>query len=218
MKTLKIDIVSDLACPWCPIGYRHLVAAMEMLAADGLTFAIEWQPFQLAPDMPAEGADIIPHLVRKYGASAAEMEAAQRRIMVAAADVGLNFSGTLKRRAVNTFDAHRVLMWAHEQGRQTEFALALFTAYFGRAENPAAPDVLRAAAIGLGLDPAAIEALLSSDCYAREVRTREQRFRQLAIHSVPTFLVGGNPVISGAQPSPTMADALRRAAAKTIPA
>lgn len=215
MPMLKIDIVSDVACPWCPIGYKRLEAAMAALAKDGFGFDVEWQPFELAPDMPDEGEAIIPHLVRKYGASAAEMRAAQARIMAAAAQSGLNFDGALERRAVNTFDAHRVLLWAREQGRQSEFALALFAAYFGRAENPAAPQVLRRTAEGLGLEAAAIDEILASDRYASEVRERERRFQRAGIHSVPTFVVDGRPAISGVQPPEVLAGVLRQAAVRS---
>jgi predicted DsbA family dithiol-disulfide isomerase len=218
MPKLKIDIVSDVACPWCPIGYKRLEAAMQTLAKEGLGFDVEWQPFELAPEMPAEGEAIVPHLVRKYGASAAEMRAAQERIMAAAVELGLDFSGALERRAVNTFDAHRVLMWAWEQGRQTEFALALFAAYFGRAENPATPEVLRATAESLGLDAAAVDGILASDRYALDVRDRERKFQRAGIHSVPTFVVDRRYLISGAQPAAVLVDALRQAAAQNATA
>lgn len=212
MTKLKIDIVSDVACPWCPIGYKRLEAAMQELAKEGLTFEVAWCPFELAPDMPTEGEQIVPHLVRKYGRSTAETIASQQHIMAAAQALGLDFSGALRRLAVNTFDAHRVLAWAGEQGRQTEFALALFDAYFGKAENPANPAVLRRVAGTLGLDTDVVDAILASDRYAEDVRTHEQSVQRAGIHAVPTFMVDGVPLIQGAQTPAAFADALREVA------
>ncbi len=212
MKKLKIDIVSDVACPWCPIGYKRLEAAMQALAGEGLAFEVAWRPFELAPDMPSEGEEIVPHLVRKYGRSAAEVIASQQQIIAAARELGLDFAGALKRRAVNTFDAHRVLAWAGEQGRQTEFALALFDAYFGKAKNPASPGVLRSVAGTLGMDPDVVDEILASDRYAEDVRTQEQSVQRTGIRAVPTFMVDGVPLVQGAQTPAHFADALREVA------
>jgi predicted DsbA family dithiol-disulfide isomerase len=211
MTKLKIDIVSDVACPWCPIGYKRLEAAMQELASEGLAFEVAWRPFELAPDMPSEGEEIVSHLVRKYGRSAAEVVASQQQIVAAARALGLDFDGALRRRAVNTFDAHRVLTWAAEQGRQTEFALALFDVYFGKAENPASPAVLRRVAGTLGLDPDVVDQILASDRYAGDVRTQEQSVQRAGIRAVPTFLVAGALLIQGAQTPAVCADALRKA-------
>ncbi len=214
MTKLKIDIVSDVACPWCPIGYKRLEAAMRELAEEDLSFTVEWHPFELAPDMPTEGKGIISHLAHKYGRSEAETVTAQKGIIAAARKLGLDFGGALKRRAVNTFNAHRVLMWAGEQDRQTEFALALFDAYFGKAENPANPEVLRRVAVSLSLDAVTVDEILASDRYADAVRKQEQSVQRAGIHAVPTFLVGGKPLIQGAQPPAAFADALRRVASQ----
>lgn len=212
MTKLKIDIVSDVACPWCPIGYKRLEAAMRELAKEGLAFEVTWHPFELAPDMPSEGEEIVPHLVRKYGRSAAEVIASQQQIIAAAQELGLDFGGALKRRAVNTFDAHRVLTWAGEQGHQTEFALALFDAYFGKADNPASPAVLRRVAETLGLDTDVVDDILASDRYAEDVRAQERNVQRAGIHAVPTFMVDGVPLIQGAQAPAAFADALREVA------
>lgn len=218
MTKLKIDIVSDVACPWCPIGYKRLEAAMQELACEGLTFEVAWRPFELAPDMSGEGEEIVPHLVRKYARSEAEVIASQQDIIAAARALGLNFDGALRRRAINTFDAHRVLTWAAEQGCQTEFALALFDAYFGKAENPASPAVLRRVAAGLGLDTDVVDEILASDRYAAEVRAQEQSVQRNGIRAVPTFMVGGEPLIEGAQTPAAFAGALREVAKRATSA
>lgn len=212
MTRLKIEIVSDVACPWCPIGYRLLQQAMETLAAEDFTFDVVWRPFELAPDMPVGGTEIVPHLAQKYGRGESEIIASQRQIMAVAEALGLDFTGALKRRAVNTFDAHRVLMWAGEQGRQTECALALFDAYFGRAENPADPAVLRRAAAQSGLEADGVDEILSSDRYADAVRREEQDILRARIQAVPTFMVDGKPLLQGAQEPEAFVRALRKAA------
>ncbi|MGH8800882.1 MAG: DsbA family oxidoreductase [Casimicrobiaceae bacterium] len=214
MTKLKIDIVSDVACPWCPIGYKRLEAALHELAKEGLAFEVAWHPFELAPDMPPEGEEIVPHLVRKYGDDVANVIASQERIIAAARELGLDFDGALRRRAINTFDAHRMLAWAGEQGCQTEFALALFDAYFGKAENPADPAVLRRVAGNLSLDTDAVGAILASDRYADDVRKQERSARRTGIHAVPTFILGGKPLIQGAQTPATFVRVLREVASQ----
>lgn len=211
MQTVRIDIVSDIACPWCAIGYRRLQQAMQSLAGE-LDFELEWHPFELNPDMPPEGEDIIEHLARKYGTTEADMVAAQEHIMEAARALDLNFDGALKRQANNTFDAHRVLTWAREQGLQTEFKLALFDAYFGRAENPSDPAVLRRVAVRLGLNPDQVDNILQGERYARTVRDEEEQFRQAGISAVPAFIVNRQYLISGAQEPDVLVDALRKIA------
>ena len=209
MTNLKIDIVSDVACPWCPIGYKRLEAAMQQLASDGLTFEVAWRPFELAPEMSGEGEEIVPHLMRKYGRSEAEVIASQQQLIAAARALGLDFGGALSRHAVNTFDAHRVLTWAGEQGCQTEFALALFNAYFGNAENPANPAVLRRIAGSLQLGTDVVDEILASDRYAEEVRTQERSVQRIGISAVPSFMADGVLLVQGAQTPAVFAEALR---------
>lgn len=215
MPKIKIDIVSDVVCPWCPIGFRRLQAAMRELSGQGIDFEIEWQPFELAPDMPNEGEGIVVHLARKYNRSEAETVEAQKHIMATARELGLDYGKALERRAVNTFNAHRVLLWAGEQGRQSEFALALFDAYFGQAKNPADAHVLSRVADALGLDSAVVAEILASDHYAEAVRDRERFFRRMGIHSVPTFIVDRTFLVTGAQEPQVLADVLRRAATQS---
>lgn len=212
MTKLKIEIISDVACPWCPIGYKRLEPALQALAEEGLTVEIVWRPFELAPGMPAAGEAIVPHLVQKYGRSPEEVIASQQHIIATATELGLNFAGALQRRAVNTFDAHRVLVWAEEQGCQTAFSLALFEAYFGRAENPSDAQVLRKIAESLQLDTDAIDQILNSDRYAETVRAQERRVHGLGIHAVPTFMTAGRLLAQGAQSTAALAAALRAAA------
>ncbi|KPQ23038.1 MAG: putative dithiol-disulfide isomerase involved in polyketide biosynthesis [Halomonas sp. HL-48] len=211
MQKLRIDLVSDVACPWCAIGYRRLEQALEILDGE-IDVELHWQPFELNPDMPPEGEPILEHLCRKYGKDAASMAQSQREIMAVAEELGLNFRSAQERRANNTFAAHRVLAWAATQNQETPLQLALFDAYFGEAKNPSDPEVLREKAIEVGLDGDAAEAIARSDQYADEVRSAEQRFMQAGVSAVPAFILDGRYLISGAQPADVLVDALRQVA------
>lgn len=211
MQHLRIDLVSDVACPWCAIGYRRLEQALEMLAGE-VEVELVWQPFELNPDMPPEGEPILEHLCRKYRQDAASVERTQSEMMTLAEQLGLNFRGARERHAHNTFDAHRVLAWAAEQGRETALQLALFDAYFGEAKRPSAPEVLREKAALVGLDGDTAEAIAGSDRYADTVRAAERRFMEAGVSAVPAFVLDGRYLISGAQPPTELADAIRRVA------
>ncbi len=214
MQTLKIDIVSDVACPWCPIGYQRLETAMQELDGE-LAFELEWRAFELNPGTTDEGGDILEALCRKYGRSAAEMQAAQAEIVAAAEALGLNFDGALERRVHNTFDAHRIIEWAGEQGRQTAFSLALFDVYFGQAKNPSDPEVLRSVAESLGLDGAAVDDILASERYVQSVRAEQDRYKEAGVSAVPTFVINDQYLISGAQDPQAFVKAFRKIAAET---
>ncbi|QNI03905.1 DsbA family oxidoreductase [Halomonas sp. SH5A2] len=219
MQKLRIDLVSDVACPWCAIGYRRLEQALEMLEGE-IDVELVWQPFELNPDMSPEGEPILEHLCRKYGQDAASVEQTQHEMMELAEELGLNFRGARERRAHNTFDAHRVLAWAAEQNRETPLQLALFDAYFGEAKRPADPVVLREKAIEVGLDGDDAEAIARSDRYADEVRAAERRFMEAGVTAVPGFILDGRYLISGAQPADVLVDSLRQVAkenANSIP-
>ncbi|MGP9680272.1 DsbA family oxidoreductase [Halomonas sp. AOP27-A1-41] len=211
MQKVRIDLVSDVACPWCAIGYRRLEQALETLKGE-IDIELHWQPFELNRDMPPEGEPILEHLCQKYGKDAATMEQSQREIMKVAEGLGLNFRGAQERRANNTFDAHRVLAWAGTQNQETALQLALFDAYFGEAKNPSDPEVLREKAIEVGLDGDTAEAIARSDQYADEVRAAQQRFMEAGVSAVPGFILDGRYLISGAQPADVLVDALRQVA------
>lgn len=214
MQTVRIDLVSDVACPWCAVGYRRLEQALTELDGE-VGVDLVWQPFELNPDMPPEGEPISEHLSHKYGLDKASVDQNQGEIMTLAESLGLDFRGARERRAHNTFAAHRVLAWAAEQERATALNLALFDAYFGRAENPADPAVLRAAADSVGLDGAEAEAIAASDRYADEVRAAERQWLDAGVHAVPGFVLERRYLVSGAQPAESLAEALRRVAAES---
>ncbi|MEH6387588.1 DsbA family oxidoreductase [Pseudomonas profundi] len=208
MNTLHIDIVSDIACPWCAIGYARLERAMAGLEGE-LAFSIEWHAFELNPDASDEGEPILQALSRKYGRSESEMEAAQANMVSIATGLGLNFEKMQQRRTANTFDAHRLVKWAGEQGRQTQMKQAFFDAYFGRAENVGDQQVLLRCVETIGLDTADAQAVLASERYAEAVRADEERYRQAGVTGVPAFIINGQYMIAGAQEPETLMTALR---------
>ncbi|MEH6672105.1 DsbA family oxidoreductase [Halopseudomonas sp.] len=214
MKTLQIDIVSDIACPWCAIGYGRLERAMTALETE-FTFQVEWHAFELNPDRESQGEPILQALSRKYGRSVEEMEAAQSNMMAIASELGLNFSKMQERLTCNTFDAHRLVKWAGDQGQQTAMKMALFEAYFGRAADVSDPQILTACAQAIGLDAEEAKAVLASDAYTQEVRADEARYQQSGVSAVPAFIINQRHLISGAQEPDTLINAFREIATRS---
>jgi predicted DsbA family dithiol-disulfide isomerase len=176
---------------------------------------VQWHAFELNPDSASDGEPILQALSRKYGRSAAEMEAAQRNMMDIAEELGLNFSLMQERHTHNTFDAHRLVKWAGEQDRQTDMKMAFFEAYFGRAENISDAGVQIGCVESIGLDGAQAKAVLESDDYAKEVRADEARYQQAGVSAVPAFIVNQRHLISGAQEPDTLVNAFREIAAQS---
>ena len=214
MKTLQIDIVSDIACPWCAIGYGRLERAMTALETE-FTFQVEWHAFELNPDRESQGEPILQALSRKYGRSVEEMDAAQSNMMAIASELGLNFSKMQERLTCNTFDAHRLVKWAGDQGQQTAMKMALFEAYFGRAADVSDPQILTACAQAIGLDAEEAKAVLASDAYTQEVRADEARYQQSGVSAVPAFIINQRHLISGAQEPDTLINAFREIATRS---
>jgi len=211
MNPLRIDIVSDIACPWCAIGYARLEQARKSLAGE-LELKIEWHAFELNPDPDSQPQPILQALSRKYGRSEAEMEATQANMIEIATDLGLNFSQMQQRYTANTFNGHRLVKWAGEQGKQTEMKQALFEAYFGRAENVGDTEVLLRCVQTVGLDTETARQILQSDDYVDAVRRDEARYQQAGVSSVPAFIIDDQYLISGAQEPAYLVEALREIA------
>lgn len=208
MTTLQIDIVSDIACPWCAIGYARLDEAMKELKGE-MEFSIEWHAFELNPDPSGDGEPILPALSRKYGRSEDDMRANQGQMMEIARGLGLNFEKLQERHTRNTFDAHRLVKWAGEQGKQTDMKMACFEAYFGRAENISDADVLVKCAEHIGLDGNEAREILASQRYANAVREDEAKYQQAGVSAVPAYIVNQKYLISGAQEPDTLIGAFR---------
>lgn len=213
MEKVRIDIVSDVVCPWCAIGYKRLERALDELREE-MRFEIDWHPFELNPGMAPEGENVAEHIARKYGITPEASAEARQRIAEAGRELGLAFDLSDERRIYNTFDAHRVLHWARLQGRQEAFNLALFEAYFARGENPSDPRVLERVAGSLSLDAEEVREILAGDRYAEEVRAEERRSAEAGIHAVPAFILNGQYLVSGAQEPETFVQVLRTVARK----
>lgn len=215
MKTLRIDIISDVSCPWCIIGYKGLEQALNTLSAD-IQADIEWHPFELNPMMPPEGQEIVEHITQKYGISVEQSEKNRAMIRERGLDVGYEFGNRGGGRIYNTFDAHRLLHWAKTQGKQTELKLALFDLYFQQEGNPSDHTQLLETAKKVGLDVDAAKAVLNSEQYAAEVRQEQQMNQQMGIQSVPAVIVDRKYLISGGQPPKAFEEALKDIAAKQV--
>jgi predicted DsbA family dithiol-disulfide isomerase len=209
---LRIDFVSDVSCPWCAIGLASLQQALAKLEGE-VTAEIHFQPFELNPQMAAEGEDSTEHLVRKYGSSAEQIDANRAAIRDRGAALGFIFNMDRRSRVYNTFDAHRLLHWAELEGRHLTLKQALLRAYFTDGEDVSAHDTLLRLAGEAGLDVEQAQQILASDTYADEVRAQEQFFQSRGIHSVPATIINGQHLISGGQPPEAFEQALRQIAA-----
>ena len=212
---LKIDIVSDVSCPWCIIGYQALDQALSNLAP-GIQADITWQPFELNPQMPPEGQEITEHITQKYGISEQQAEQNRAAIRERGLSVGYEFGNRGGGRIYNTFDAHRLLHWANELGKQTELKLALFNLYFQQSGNPSDHQQLINVVESIGLDVAQAKQILDSDKYTSEVRKQQQFYQAAGVSSVPAVIVNDKHLISGGQPTEIFEQALKKIAAENM--
>jgi predicted DsbA family dithiol-disulfide isomerase len=210
---MKIDFVSDVACPWCAVGLNSLEIALKKIGNE-LPIKMHFQPFELNPTMASEGADAGEYLRNKYGMSEAQLSQARANIRQRGQDVGFAFGE--RSRVWNTFDAHRLLHWAGLQSAAQQRALkhALLQAYHGEGRNPGAHDVLLDLATQSGLDTEQAREVISSGRYADEVRAAEQFWQQAGITSVPAIVINDKHLISGGQPPEVFEAALRKIAAE----
>lgn len=207
-RPVRIDIVSDIVCPWCAIGLAALETALAR-TVDVVAPVIVFHPLELNPGLPPEGELLTDNMARKYGASPEQARAAGGRIRAAAAEAGVDMSGRGDR-LYDTFDAHRLLHWAGTLGTQLPLKRALLEAYFARGENVSDPDVLAAAAARAGLDAEEARAVLSDGRFADDVHEAEAHWRGEGVLSVPTIILDGRFVIPGAQAPERLEKALRR--------
>jgi predicted DsbA family dithiol-disulfide isomerase len=211
MKTLQIDFVSDVACPWCAVGLNALERALER---SGIPAELHMQPFELNPTMAAEGANAAQYLKAKYGMSDEQLAVNRARIAERGKAEGFMF-GT-REQVWNTFDAHRLLHWAGVEGaagQQRALKHALLKAYHGEGRNPGAPDVLLELAAQVGLPTERAREVLQNNTFADEVREAERFWQEAGIHSVPAVVINRQHLISGGQPSEVFEQALRQIAA-----
>jgi predicted DsbA family dithiol-disulfide isomerase len=210
---LKIDFVTDVSCPWCAVGLASLQTALDRVGP-AVQADITFQPFELNPQMAAEGEDTTEHLARKYGSTPEQAAAIRETIRARGADLGFVFNLEKRSRIYNTFDAHRLLHWAHLEGCQLALKKALLKAYFTDGEDPSNHAVLLRLAGKVGLDAQRAGEILAADTFAAEVRTQEQLYQQHGIHSVPAVIINDRHLISGGQPPEVFEQALRQLSAQ----
>ena len=195
-KPLRIDIVSDVVCPWCVVGYRQLAEALKQTHTE---HEIHWHPFELNPNMPSEGQNLREHITEKYGSSKQESDASRARMTEAGSEVGFEFNFNDDTRMHNTFNLHQLLHWADQQGRMHELKQALFAAHFTNGRNISDNGVLADIAAETGLNRNEALAVLEDQRFAKEVRAAEQHWQQQGIQSVPAVIFNERHLVSGAQ-------------------
>jgi predicted DsbA family dithiol-disulfide isomerase len=213
---MRIDVVSDVACPWCAIGVSALERALARIGGDLGEVEVHLQPFELNPTMGPEGADAAQYLSEKYGMSPEQLAVNRARIAERGAAEGFTF-GT-RSHVWNTFDAHRLLTWAAAEGppgSQRALKKALLGAYHGEGRNIASPEVLLELAAKSGLPTERAREVLERGEFAEQVRQAERFWQGIGIHSVPAVIVDRKHLISGGQPSEVFEQALRQIAAES---
>jgi predicted DsbA family dithiol-disulfide isomerase len=207
LPRLSVDIVSDIMCPWCIIGWLKFQTVMTHFAGR-VDFRVQWHPFELNPAMPREGEDAAAHVMRKYGITAQQSSANSAKMAAVAADLGFTFNRGPGFRMRNSFDAHRLLTWAAAledpdqaaaTGVQTALKLALFTAHFTDNRDVSDHAVLADVAASVGLDRTRAAAILASGEFGEMVRSEEAYWADQNITGVPAFILGGRMMIPGAQ-------------------
>lgn len=212
---LQVDIVSDVVCPWCIIGYKQLMKALAALPGQ-YDVTLRWHPFELNPRMPEEGQNLGEHIAQKYGSSAQQSQSARERLSALGESLGFTFDYFDGMRMVNTFRAHQLLHWAAEKGMQTQLKLALFEAFFSRRENVNDPALLAEVAGRAGLDSDEASAVLADARYATAVREEEQYWLEQEVHAVPTFYFQQQYMVPGAQEADAFVRLLQKIRARSI--
>lgn len=209
-KKLQIDIVSDVMCPWCVIGYTQLAKALE---DTGTPHVIHWHPFELNPQMPAEGQNMREHLAEKYGSTTEQSNANREAMTRAGAELGFEFRFTDDMRMHNTFNVHQLMHWADQQGRKHDLEMAFFSAHFTDGRNLSDNAVLADVAAEIGLDRSEALAVLADQRFAADVRKAEQYWTGHGIRGVPAVIFNQRHLVSGAQGVETFTDILKQLAA-----
>ncbi|MFV0476048.1 MAG: DsbA family protein [Pikeienuella sp.] len=207
---ITLDIISDPVCPWCYIGKANFDHAVRMRGVQ--PFDIRWRPFQLNPDMPPGGADRRAYLKEKFGAENAALFYAQ--IEKFGLEAGLKFRFDLIERMPNTFDAHRLIRWSHASGAQSALVSQLFTRFFERGEDIGDRDLLLDVGESVGMERAVLSRLFEGDADREALENEEKTAREIGVNSVPTFIVAGRHVVTGAQPPDIWAKVLDELTAK----
>jgi predicted DsbA family dithiol-disulfide isomerase len=214
---IKIDYVSDIACPWCAVGLGGLEIALKNIG-DTIPVEIHFQPFELNPQMPPGGQEVFEHLTQKYGKTEAQVRVTQDSIKARAAEVGFPFHPEGRKHVYNTFDAHRLIYWAgleYDPAAQHRLKRELLITYFTLAVNLDDKSNLVAAVERAELDTVRAKKILETDEFKAEVRAQQQKYTSMGIHSVPSIIINDQYLLQGAQPPEAFEQALRQIAAET---
>ena len=215
--TIKIDYVSDVACPWCAVGLGNLNQAMALLS-NKANFEVHFRPFELNPNMPKGGQDAIEHLTDKYGLTAEQVKANQANIRTKALEAGFNFHPEGRKRVYNTFDSHRLLYWAAKEyslQKQADLKKELLTTYFCLAVDLDDQENLIDAVIRAGLDKGRAKEILNNKEFSKEVREEEATYTSAGISSVPSIILDDQYLLQGAQPPESFINAFEQLIQKT---
>ncbi|KEJ90607.1 DsbA family oxidoreductase [Sulfitobacter donghicola] len=193
---LRIDIISDVMCPWCIIGYRQLAKALD---ATSVEHEVHWHPFELNPNMPPEGQDGVEHIAEKYGATPEQSKANRKQMTDLGDQLGFEFGFQDGFRMHNTFNTHQLLHWAEDQDRKHDLKMALFTAHFTNRRDLSDNAVLADIAGEIGLDRDEALAVLSDQRFAKNVRDIENFWVQQGIQGVPAVVFDRQHLVTGAQ-------------------
>ncbi|MEH6733212.1 MULTISPECIES: DsbA family oxidoreductase [unclassified Shewanella] len=205
---LQIDIISDVMCPWCIVGYRRLEQALSKF--DDLEVTLQWHPFELNPAMGPEGQHLGEHIAEKYGSTPEQSAQNRQRLTQMGADLGFEFNFSDSSRIYNTLLAHQLLYWAAESGKQTDLKLALFSSYFTEQKNPDDIEVLIEAAAKVGLNADEARAVLTDKRFEAAVKEEEQLWISRGIQAVPAIVFNQQYLVSGAQDPDTIAELITK--------
>ena len=210
--TIKIDYVSDVACPWCAVGLGNLNLAIDQLS-DQVNFEVHFHPFELNSNMPVGGQDAIEHLTEKYGLTADQVKANQANIRAKALEAGFAFHPEGRKRVYNTFDCHRLLYWAakeYDLQKQASLKIELLNTYFCLAVNLDDQENLLDAVMRAGLDKDRAHEILKSKEFSNEVREEESTYTGVGINSVPAIILDNQYLLQGAQPPQSFVNAFEQ--------
>lgn len=206
---IRIDIVSDVVCPWCIVGFRQLQQAAD---TTGIEISTHWHPFELNPDMPPQGENLRDHIMRKYGSTPEQSQQARDSLQAIGTPLGIDFQFGDGSTIVNTFGAHQLLHWAQEFGKSQELKLALFDAYFSHNQDVSRSEVLAGIAATVGLDQTKALAVLADNRFADVVRKNQSAWTSRGVSGVPTMVFDNRHATSGAQGAETFARILTQLA------
>lgn len=204
---MQIDVISDTICPWCYIGKRRLESALSLRPQ--MSFEVRWRPFQLDPNTPQEGVDRKAHLEAKFG-SLEKLKPARAALEQAGKEVGITFAFDKITRTPNTLNSHRLIRWSHSLGLQDEMVESLFRAYFVEGRDIGDMKVLAQIGDDVGMDGELVEELLQSDADIESVSQQDSMARKFGVQGVPSFLIGGQTLMTGAEDAETLASMIDR--------